>query len=123
MKKLFLLLLLAVVVASGAFADGLTALRQLIKTNSDTATPTRLVATRGSALFKTATFYGRLDARTSNTGTVYLGTVSTNNTQPIEVTAGAAVVITAPANSYLDLYDFYLDVATANDGVVVVYQY
>lgn len=121
--KLRLPLLLTLLACAGiALADGLTALQQLTKTNSDPSTPVRLTSVRGQSLFKTATFYGRLHPRTNNTSSVYLGPVSTNSTQPIEVPAGGSVVITAPKDSYLDLYDFYLDVSTANDGVVVVFQ-
>jgi hypothetical protein len=115
-------LLVALICAAGvALADGLSVLKQLTKTNSSTSTPVRVGTTRGT-YFKSATFYGKSAVRTSNTGTVYLGTNSTNDTQSIEVTAGGWVVISASPGSYLDLYDIYLDVGTANDGVVVVYE-
>lgn len=103
-----------------ALADGLTRWKETTKTNSDTATPARLVSARGN-LCRSATFYGKLHARTNNTSSVYLGVNSTNNTQAIEVPAGGSVVITAPNNSWFDLYDIYLDVVTANDGVVVIW--
>lgn len=117
-------LLLALLFCAGvALADGLTVLQHLTKTNSDTAVPVRLTTVRGQSFFKSATFYGRRDARTDNTGTVYLGTSSTNSTQAISIAAGDYVVINAPTGSYFDLYDFYMDVATANDGVVVIYSF
>lgn len=114
---LFTLLACAVL----AVADGLLQVQELTKTNASASVPVRVSAVRGMNVFKTATFYGKLHARTNNTGTVYLGTNSTNDTQAISIAAGEYVVITAPPNSYFDLYDFYLDVATTNDGVVVVY--
>lgn len=124
MKKTRLPILLALLAATCVvLADGLLKVQELTKTNSSTTVPTRLVSVRGQSFFKTATFYGKLHARTNNTGTVYLGTNSTNDTQAISIAAGDYVVITAPENSYFDLYDFYLDVATANDGVVVVFAF
>lgn len=114
-------LLLGLLLCAGvAVADGLGAFREVTKTNSDTAVPVRLVPTRGQ-YYRSATIYGKNSARVNNTSTVYLGTSSANNTQPIEVTAGGVVVISAPVNSFYDLYDLYLDVATAGDGVVVVW--
>ncbi len=115
------LMLIAMLLCAGiAVADGLGAFREVTKTNSDAAVPVRLVATRGQ-YFRSATVYGKLHARTNNTSSVWLGINSTNNTQPIEVTAGGSVVISAPVNSFFDLYDIYLDVVTAGDGVVVVW--
>ncbi len=114
-------LVLALLLCAGvALADGLGAFREVTKTNADAAVPVRLVATRGQ-YFRSATIYGRLSARVNNSSSVWLGINSTNNTQPIEVTAGGSVVISAPVNSFLDLYDIYLDVVTAGDGVVVVW--
>ena len=118
--RLAALLFTMLACAGLALADGLSAFRETTKTNSDAATPVRVAATRGN-YFRSATFYGKLHARTNNTGSVYLGVNSANNTQAIEVPAGGAVVISAPANTYLDLYDIYLDVVTANDGVVVIW--
>jgi len=114
------LLLSLLFVTLAVFADGLRPFRETTKTNSDPAVPVRLVAARGN-LFKSATFYGKLHARTNNTSSVYLGVNSTNNTQAIEVPAGGAVVLAAPVNAWYDLYDIYLDVGTAGDGVVIVW--
>lgn len=112
---------LALLLCAGlALADGLSAFRETTKTNSDTGVPVRVAAARGN-YFRSATFYGKLHARTNNTSSVYLGVNSTNNTQAIEVPAGGSVVISAPPNTYLDLYDLYLDVGTAGDGVVVIW--
>jgi len=123
-NKLRLPLLLTLLACAGiALADGLLRVNELTKTNASATVPVRLSAVRGANFFKSATFYGKLHPRTNNTGTVYLGTNSTNDTQAISIAAGEYVVITAPENSYFDLYDFYLDVATTNDGVVVVYAY
>lgn len=101
---------------------GVIAWRERTVTVSDTGVPGRIGSARGS-YFQRATFYGKLHARTNNTGSVYIGVNSTNNTQTIEVVSGGMVTIEAPAGSFYDLYDLYLDVATANDGVVVIYSY
>jgi len=117
-------LVLALVACAGlAVADGLLTLQELTKTNADTSVPVRLVTVRGQSPFKSATFYGKKSARVNNTSSVWLGVNSTNQTQLIEVPAGGAVVMSAPVNSFMDLYDLYLDVETANDGVTVVFEY
>lgn len=117
----FQALLLTLLACAGlALADGLNAFRETTKTNSSTTVPVRVAAARGH-YFRSATFYGKLHARTNNTSSVYLGVNSTNDTQAIEVPAGGAVVISAPVNGFFDLYDIYLDVGTANDGVVVIW--
>ena len=116
-------LLLSVLAAGLLLADGLSGPRELTKTNSSATVPVRLTATQGQHLFRRATFFGKLQARTNNTDTVYLGWNSTNDTQVVALGSGASLVIEAPPDSWLDLYDLYLDVTSTNDGVVVVYAY
>lgn len=103
-------------------ADGLLGPKEFTKTNASATVPVRLKANRGD-YFKRATIYGKLDARTNNTGIVYIGWNSTNDTQTVAINPGSNVVLEAPVNSFFDLYDIYLDVVTTNDGVVVVYEY
>jgi len=124
MKNILRILAAAVLLgATLLLADGLSGPREVTKTNASATVPVRLTATKGQHLFRRATFYGRLDARTNNTGTVWLGWNPTNDTQTVAVSSGASVVMEAPPGSWLDLYDIYLDVATTNDGVVAVYAY
>lgn len=105
-----------------ARADGVTASQQLVKTNTSTSVPVVMAA--ASKPFKSATFFGFHDsARTANTGTVYIGVTSGNDSQPIAITTGSYVTVEAPAGKWLDLADWYLDVASANDGVVVIYSW
>ena len=100
-------------------ASGLISSRQFTKTNASTGTPVRLAA---QGTFATSvTIIGNNAARTANTGTVYIGPTSTDNAQPIAITTGQTVTLTFASDQYIDLYDWYLDVATANDGVVIVY--
>ena len=100
-------------------ASGLVNSRQLLKTNSDAATPARIGAQGTYAT--SITILGNKDWRTANTGTVYIGPTSTNNVQPIAITPGAVVTLAFGPDQFIDLYDWYVDVVTANDGVVVIY--
>lgn len=124
MKKLSAILMLALVLLSqsSSYAAGQVSSRQFTKTNSDAATPTRLSATRGTFATK-VTIIGKKSARVANTGTIYLGPTSANDAQALEVTTGGVVTITPATGEFIDLYEWYLDVATANDGVVVIYTF
>ncbi len=104
--------------------DGTTALTvtvpvQVTKTVAATATPEALAA--DGTFFQAATLIGKKAARTLNTGTVYLGIGATNDTQALEILPGEVIEITAPPGQKYDLNDWYLDVATAADGVVIIY--
>lgn len=118
-KRILAVLVLALPVLVFA-AGGYIASRQFKVTNSDTAVPARMAPVRGT--FATCvTVIGNKDWRTANTGTVYIGPTSTNDQQPITITSGQLVTLTFAANQEVDLYDWYVDVGTANDGVVVIY--
>lgn len=82
-------------------------------------TPVRLASV--ATQFSKATFWGLKVPRTNNTGTVFLGVQSSNDSQPIPITAGNSLTIEAPASQAYDLSTFYLDAATAGDGVIVLY--
>ncbi len=75
----------------------------------------------GQALhaYRSVRFLGNKAARTANTGTVYLGLASTNDTQPIPITTGATLALEAATGAKLFLSDLWLDVATNADGVVI----
>lgn len=92
----------------------------LSKTVADIDVPERIASQPGT-YFRHATIMGKKDARTNNTGAVYIGPASGNSTQPLSLSAGGELTISAPIGCKLDLYDFYLDVATAGDGVQVLY--
>lgn len=59
-------------------------------------------------------------ARVANTGSVWIGVTSTNDTQLIELVPGATITFTAPPGKYIDLATIYVDAVTLTDGVVYV---
>lgn len=91
----------------------------LTQTNSSTTVPVRLAS--ASVFFRKAWIYGNKAAQTANTGTVFLGNLSANASQPMAIATGVEKIIEAPPGAYMDFYEFYLDVATANDGVSILY--
>ena len=54
---------------------------------------------------------------TNNTGTVWIGNSATNDAQLLALAAGTSLQFSAPPGKTLDLGIFYIDVATAGDGV------
>lgn len=78
--------------------------------------------------FVTATMLGKNAFRTANTGTVYIGVTSVDGEQPYEIlpynsttNAGVALLNGAGENRRV-LSHWYMDVATANDGLVITMQ-
>jgi hypothetical protein len=69
--------------------------------------------------FRRATIIGNNAIRTANTGTVYLGLSSTNDTQGIVITTAAERTIEAVQGARLNLADLWLDVVSINDGVLI----
>ena len=92
---------------------------QIIKTVAAAATPEAITDT--PVYFSYAHFIGNKAARTGNTGTVYLGVTSGNDTQPIAIATGATFTLSAPGGIKLDFHDFYIDVVTNGDGLVIIY--
>ena len=95
------------------------ALRSLAKLVLDIATPVQV--TSESASFVKATFVGVKAPRTNNTGTVYLGFASGNDTQFIPIATGASLTIEAPPSQAYNFNQFWLDAATVGDGVIIYY--
>lgn len=88
-----------------------------IKTVAASATPEVLSA--ASVFAKNVRFYGRKAARTANTGVAYVQLVSTNDSVALAVpNDGTAVELRSDGPGF-DLADFWIDVATAGDGVEV----
>jgi hypothetical protein len=69
--------------------------------------------------YRTAHFRGLKAARTANTGIVYLGLSSTNDSQPLSIATSAVLTLEAPTGARHNLADLWLDVATNADGVVI----
>jgi len=92
----------------------------IIKTVSATGTPEVLgsVSTR----FHSVAFQGLKAARTDNTGTVWIQPGSGNDTAAMKLEPGDVISFTADApDDYFTADQFYIDVETAADGVVALY--
>lgn len=81
------------------------------KTVAATGTPERLHSTQGQKLASQII----VTPLRTNTGSVFLGTSSTNDTQQIE----APFVFGAPDGKKIDAYDIFADVAVNGEGVRV----
>ena len=94
---------------------------QIIVTASSSGTPVSL--TTGTNIWCTrATFIGNKAARTANTGTVYIGPLATNDTQPYKILTGEIHVFVAPPGASINLATWYVDVTTNDDGLVIIYE-
>jgi hypothetical protein len=89
---------------------------QGVKTVAATATPERLVA--ASTLVDSVEIMARKARGTANTGDVWFGPQSANDAQLRRLTPGDSVTLSAPPGKKIDLYDIFIDVATAGDGVI-----
>jgi hypothetical protein len=89
---------------------------QGVKTVAATATPERLVAE--STLVDSVELFARKAAGTANTGNIWIGPASADGAQLRIMAAGDSITYSAPPGKKIDLYDIYIDVATAGDGVV-----
>ena len=117
------LLLVAFIIASpfiAIWAQTIYAVGQFVTLNASTGTP--VVLTNTTVKARKITFVGKKDLRTVNVGTVWVGWFSGNDTQPIEITSGSTIGLAIPDGAAVDLSKVYLDVANANDGVLVIYE-
>ena len=96
--------------------------QQIIKTVAASGTPEAITST-SPTYFSNAIYIGlkAVNPRTANSGIVYLGVTSGNETQPIAINPSEVYSISAPTGVIFDLSTWYLDVATNGDGVVVIY--
>lgn len=117
MKRLALALLTFSVLAIAAIAAiGTT---EIIKTNSSTSVPAQLT-TNETIRCKTIVFTAYKSARVANTGSVWIQyNNSTNDNAGIKLLSGQTLSITAGSGGML-ASDFWIDVESANDGVVAV---
>ena len=71
--------------------------------------------------FRKAMLWGKSDARTSNTSTIYFGSESTASTSGNgnEVQAASAYEVTAPTGGKEDLADFYFEPTNNADGIYI----
>ena len=92
----------------------------IIKTVAATGTPEALgtSATRAHSF----TFLGLKAARTDNAGKVWVSPNSGNDTAAIPINPGDEVTFAAnSSDDYFTADQFYIDVETAGDGVVALY--
>lgn len=108
-------LLLAFVVSAYFLAVG-----QFTVVNSSTTTPIRFTNTTFQV--REATILGRKSARVVNAGDVYIGTLSTDDSQGFVVRPDGEVILRAEGGGGVDLREWYLDVTVANDGLVIIYR-
>jgi len=94
---------------------------QFSKTASSAGTP--VAFTNAVVLVKEVTILGKSAPRTDNTGDVYVGVTSGNDTQAFKIAPGGEAVIRVERqDAFIDLSQWYVDVTTANDGVTVIYR-
>jgi len=99
---------------------GQQALNQITKTVSATGTPEALGS--GAVRAHSITFFAMKAARTDNTGRVYIQVASGNDTAGAPLDPGDSVTFTANGeDEYFSDNQFYIDVETAGDGVVAIY--
>lgn len=93
-----------------------TIITPFTKTVAATGTPEALGA--DTVEFTTITFVGKKAARTSNTSTVYVQFVSSNDAPGIPITSGDVKTVNAPTGKVFNASQFYIDVETNGDGVL-----
>jgi len=92
----------------------------IIKTVAATATPEALGS--GAVRAHSVTFIGLKAARTNNVGKVWISPNSGNDTAAIPLEPGDDVTFSASAeDGYFTDAQFYIDVETAGDGCVALY--
>ena len=113
---LFVLLLFAL----SLIAQTIVLPHHFVQVNSLPGTP--IVLTNAAQKVKRVTFVGNKATRVPNTGTVYIGKSSVNDDQPIAILSGQSVSLLIPEGTVVNLGALYLDVDSASDGVMVIYE-
>jgi len=88
--------------------------QQLVKTVALTTVPERISSV--TCPCQTAIIVASKAEQTDNTTSIRIGPTATDGKQPIPISPGGQYIL-----EKVDLYDWYVDVGTASDGVVVVY--
>jgi len=114
MKKHLVMTVMALLGAALVLGEGIT---ELVIGGGDPAVPQPLATNeiRG----KTLVFIGNKSARVPNAGTVWIQASRTNDAPGIKLLSGQTISLTGGANG-LDARQFWVDVETTNDGVVVL---
>lgn len=121
MKKSLLALLFAVCLLPIATqGQSVAGTGQLIITASSSGTPVQF--TNAPTKVTKVTIIGKKAARTANTGTVYVGPSSANDSQVYEIATGTIHTLSARSGTVIDLSSWWLDVDTNGDGIIILYQ-
>lgn len=89
-----------------------------LKAPASVAVPEALAA--AGTYVSTVTIWAQRAARVANTSSVFIDSVSANDTQLIELIPGSFITLTAPPNKYIDLGEIYVDSVTLGDGVFIL---
>ena len=112
-KTLFpILIVLAVCVA--AYSE------TTVITTAPTTTATVQVTTE-ALRFRSAFFSGLKNARTNNTGTVWIQFAGTTNSAAIKLLGGQSATLTLPGTEGMIASNLWLHVETADDGIVAIF--
>jgi hypothetical protein len=124
MKKLVLSIFIVAVSVVASFAQAPAAILQLTVTNTSTTAPIQLVTT--NLLFTSVTIRGLRSAQLTNTSAVNIGFgVSADTKQALTIDPGSFLTISSGpvrGGSLYNMSNIWLDVSTANDGVVIFYE-
>lgn len=124
MKKLVSFIFIVAVSVTGLFAQAPAAILQLTVTNTSTTVPIQLVTT--NLLFTSVTIRGLRSAQLTNTAAVNIGFgVSADTKQALTIDPGSFLTISSGpvrGGSLYNMSNIWLDVSTANDGVVIFYE-
>lgn len=96
----------------------------VILLDGDTAAATGSLSVYADIWVRQATLLGKKAAQTANAGTVYIGTLPSNGAQPYEITSNSEAFLPSGREGIgplINLGDWFLDVATADDGLYVLY--
>ena len=126
-RHLFAWFVMATVLLAVVLCAQTTPFVTYVKTVTTNTVPEALTTDSGTN-FRTIIIQGLKAARTTNAGTVWIGTNPTNNTAGIKLGAGESVTITMdtgygfdPSDKIgFDPSDLYIDVETEADGVVAI---
>jgi hypothetical protein len=117
--KRYIVSLLLIAGLSAAIAQAIKGTGQFSTVNSTAATPAQF--TNATVLCMEVTILGKSAPRVDNTGDIYVGPTSSNDTQAFKIAPGGEVVIKV-TSGFINLAGWYVDVTTANDGVTVIYR-
>lgn len=121
MKTLLAIVAITIGLSTSAFSQAI-GIGQFAVINTSTTVPKQL--TNSVVLAKRITFIGKSTHQGSgNAGTVWIGTSSVDGANCYDITSGTVHYFDPPfSGGYIDLSTIYVDVATANDGLVVIYE-